>query len=184
MGRQPVHSGESTRLVLQAQVVVALLCVLVLLLALSMLVHRALVLAISLFVPFLHAAPTSPRMRSTLIPPRTTTPAAVGYPRSASPALASPSGRRQGQQQRHARARAWASAAAAAPAVPLGPRVNRSDESTRDGLGSRPRTMQLREQPNNRSSEGEPPYVGEFHRPVENPSPSPGPIALTLVVAQ
>ena len=124
---------------LQVQAVVALLCVLLLLLALSMLVYRALVLAISMLVPLLHAAPTIPRTRSTLIPPRTTTPAAVGYPRSAPPTLASPSGLRQGQRQRHARG------------------------------GSRPHTVQLREQPNNRSSEGEPPYVGELHRPVDAP---------------
>ena len=165
MQRQAEHSSGATRLVLQVQVVVTLLCVLLLLLALSMLVYRALVLAISMLVPLLHAAPTIPRKRSsTLIPPRATTPAAVGYPRSASPTLALPSGLRQGQQQRHARARAWAPAATSA--VPLGPRVNRSDEATREGLGSRPLTS---EQPNNRSSEDEPPYVGEFHRPVDAP---------------
>ena len=162
-----MHSGGATRLVLQVQVVVAFLCVLLLLLALSMLVYRALVLAISMLVPLLHAAPTIPRTRSTLIPPRTTTPAAVGYPRSAAPTLASPSGLRQGQRQRHARARAQTPAAASA--VPLGPRVNRSDEPTRDAPGSRPLSIQLREQPDNRSSEGEPPYVGEFHRPVDAP---------------
>ena len=100
MLRQAVHSGGATRLVLQVQVVVAFLCVLLLLLALSMLVYRALVLAISMLVPLLHAAPTIPRARSTLIPPRTTTPAAVGYPRSTAPTLASPSGLRQGQRQR------------------------------------------------------------------------------------
>ena len=162
-----MHSGGATRLVLQVQVVVAFLCVLLLLLALSMLVYRALVLAISMLVPLLHAAPTIPRARSTLIPPRTTTPAAVGYPRSAPPTLASPSGLRQGQRQRHARARAQTPAAASA--VPLGPRANRSDEPTRDAPGSRPLSIQLREQPDNRSSEGEPPYVGEFHRPVDAP---------------
>ena len=132
-----VHSSYS-QLKLRVQLVLALLLVLVLVLVLGMFVYRGLILAIRMLVPLLHASPAL-------------TTSMVGYPRPASPS-ASPSGRRQGQLH-HAQARARTP-----EAVAYGrrrPVVNRSGEP-----------MQPREQPH-LYSEGKPPYVGDFHRPVD-----------------
>ena len=114
-------------------------------LVLALLLVLVLVLVLGMFVyrglilvPLLHASPAL-------------TTSTVDYPRPDSPSD-SPSGRRQGQLH-HAHARAQTP-----EAVAYGrrrPVVNHSGEP-----------MQPREQPH-LYSEGKPPYVGDFHRPVD-----------------
>ncbi len=192
-------TAELSHVVLRAQVVLALLFILVLVLVLIGICGRASMLAISMLVPLLHAAPADPGMRSAQSVMATPT---VGYLRSASPwgkhstemealeeqvrvltdrldahkvetkaafgyassGSGSPSGRRQGKLHR-ARSRARAPVA-----VTYGrrrPMMNRSGElSMRRRSNHSGEPMQPRGQPYD-SGGGEPPYVGELHRPID-----------------